>query len=175
MDIYNSYVLYCSTNISQFFGNVSGPCQFFSADFVQVPTNMWTENFNSCINDESSSLNFFTTSGFNLQSAACFKNNSFTNVDCECRMDCLLESMPPGGNPARYLLYVKDIGCNETDLRTSYSVYANGTDVVPSIQLKPEYSNCTQPGNNQPCNTHCIIIIILATVVNNWCDNCHYP
>ncbi len=138
-----------SSNIKQLFGDFGIPsCNgFFTSDFSEIPVTSWSNSFAICITVQDLSMNVVlqkTQPQQQLLSARCFKNNSVHVDACECRMDCLLEfsnTIPTG-----YLIYLKDIGCNESNLSASLSVYNNASNVIPSIELKPGYVDCQAQG-----------------------------
>ena len=121
---------------------------FFTSDFSQIPVTSWRDSFAICIIEKDLSMNTVLQQKppQQLLSARCFKNNSVLVDACECRMDCLLQ-FNSNVSPVGFLIYLKDIGCNESDLSTSLiSAYSNASNVTPSIQLNPEYVNCPTQG-----------------------------
>ncbi len=142
--------IFCSSDISHLFGSLAAgmPCFFYFANFSNVPVNTWTIEFSSCRSDALTPMSYFSSNNLPLQTADCFKNNSFTmDGDCDCRMDCLLEFTIPN-NPLRVLFYIQGIGCIETDLTTSLASFTNGSNVYPNIQMKQDYLNCTTQSGN---------------------------
>ena len=124
---------------------LGGCSNFLTADFSNVPPELWLENFNSCSSDTGLSINIVIYAQIppNLQKARCFKQTHVHQNTCLCRMDCLLQF-----NPNTYILYFKDIGCSGSEFSTSLQKYENLSNVKPMFDWKSDHPNCTEPGNH---------------------------